>query len=63
MNVFWGMAGAAHALQAGAEASGRAREAQSDAKEVLNCLERSLLACEAMWSIMSSATEPARTSR
>jgi hypothetical protein len=57
MSMFWGMAGRSAARvvsgdSLGAEAAREARTAQADAREIEQRLDRTLLACEAMWSIM-----------
>ena len=57
MSMFWAMSAhhAARAIageSAAADASKAARAARTDAREVEERLDRTLLACEAMWSIL-----------
>lgn len=55
MNIFWGMKGAMDASAAQVEASEarrRAAGAKSVADDVERRLDRALLACEAMWTLL-----------
>ncbi len=58
MNIFWGMMGAGRirdSASAGAEvpaASGEARRARTDVQSLEARIDRTLLACEAMWTLL-----------
>ena len=51
MSMFWHLSNRRHDSQAG-DASSAARKATTSVEELENRLDRSMLACEAMWSIM-----------
>ena len=55
MSIFWSMGTAGRVASASADAAGaanQARTAQNDVQELEVRLERALMACEAMWSLM-----------
>lgn len=55
MSFFWGLQAGHSAVQATASATrarGEARKAKTSVDELQNQLDRALMACEAMWSIL-----------
>ena len=52
MSIFWSMAASRAAAAEAAEAKGTARRAGTRVEELEDRLDRALLACEAMWTIL-----------